>query len=63
MTAAGTFALDTNTYTNNTGTVTSVSMTVPTGLSVAGSPITTAGTLALTFAAGYSIPTDAVQTN
>jgi len=36
--------------------VTSVAMTVPTGLSVSGSPITTTGTLALTFASGYSIP-------
>ncbi len=36
-----------------TGTVTSVAMTVPTGLSVSGSPITGAGTLALTYAAGY----------
>lgn len=44
------------------GTVTSVAMTVPTGLSIAGSPITTAGTLALTFASGYSIPTTASQT-
>lgn len=46
-----------------TGTVTSVAMTVPTGLSISGSPITTSGTLALTFASGYSIPTDANQTN
>ena len=46
-----------------TGTVTSVAMTVPTGLSIAGSPITTTGTLALTFSAGYSIPTTAKQTN
>jgi len=46
----------------NTGTVTSVAMTVPTGLSVSGSPITTSGTLGVTFAAGYSIPTDASQT-
>jgi hypothetical protein len=45
------------------GTVTSVSMTVPTGLSISGTPITTSGTLALTLAAGYSIPTDANQTN
>jgi hypothetical protein len=37
-------------------------MTVPTGLSVSGSPITTSGTLGVTFAAGYSIPTDASQT-
>jgi hypothetical protein len=45
------------------GTVTSVAMTVPTGLSISGTPITTSGTLALTLAAGYSIPTDANQTN
>ena len=38
-------------------------MTVPTGLSISGTPITTSGTLALTLAAGYSIPTDANQTN
>lgn len=43
------------------GSVTSVAMTVPTGLVVTGSPITTSGTLALTFASGYSIPTDAKQ--
>ena len=46
-----------------TGTVTSVAMTVPTGLSIAGSPITTSGTLALSLTAGYSIPTTASQTN
>jgi len=49
-------------YTTNTGTVTSVSLTVPTGLSIAGSPITTSGTLAVTLTAGYSIPTTASQT-
>jgi hypothetical protein len=38
-------------------------MTVPTGLSIAGSPITSSGTLAVTFASGYSIPTNASQTN
>jgi microcystin-dependent protein len=38
-------------------------MTVPTGLSVSGSPITTSGTLAVTLTAGYSIPTTASQTN
>jgi hypothetical protein len=48
---------------NPLGTVTSVAMTVPTGLSVSGSPITTSGTLGVTFAAGYSIPTNASQTN
>jgi hypothetical protein len=43
------------------GTVTSVAMTTPTGLTVTGSPITTAGTLALGLASGYSIPTTANQ--
>lgn len=50
-------------YTTNTGTVTSVALTVPTGLSVAGSPVTTTGTLAVTFATGYSIPTTTSQGN
>lgn len=45
------------------GTVTSVNMTVPTGLTVTGNPVTTAGTLAVTYTAGYSIPTTASQTN
>lgn len=45
------------------GTVTSVDMTVPTGLSVTGNPITTSGTLAVAYAAGYSIPTTVSQTN
>lgn len=38
------------------GTVTSVAMTVPTGLTVSGSPITTAGTLDVELEAGYTIP-------
>lgn len=46
-----------------TGTVTSVSLTAPTGFSVNGSPITTSGTLGLTFASGYSLPTTAKQSN
>lgn len=41
------------------GTVTSVGMTVPTGLSVSGSPVTGAGTFAVTLTAGYVIPTQA----
>jgi predicted heme/steroid binding protein len=45
------------------GTVTSVAMTVPTGLTVAGSPITGAGTFALSLQSGYSIPTTANQSN
>ena len=48
-------------YVTSSG-VTSVAMTVPTGFAIAGSPITTTGTLALTFASGYSLPTDAKQT-
>lgn len=43
------------------GTVTSVGLSVPTGLSVTGSPITTFGTLAISFASGYSIPTNSAQ--
>lgn len=48
---------------NPLGTVTSVGMTVPTGLTVSGSPITTSGTLAVSLQSGYSIPTTASQTN
>ena len=47
---------------NPLGTVTSVAMSVPTGLTVSGSPITSSGTLAVTLTAGYSIPTNASQT-
>jgi len=35
------------------GTVTSVALTAPTGFSVSGSPITTSGTLAISYATGY----------
>jgi hypothetical protein len=45
------------------GTVTNVGMTVPTGLSISGSPITTSGTLAISYTNGYSIPTTAKQTS
>lgn len=45
------------------GTVTSVAMSVPTGLSISGSPITNSGTLALSLTNGYSIPTTVKQTN
>ena len=48
-------------YGEGDGSVTSVAMTVPTGLSVSGSPITGAGTLGVTYASGYSIPTNASQ--
>jgi hypothetical protein len=53
-------------WVNNTetyvGTVTSVAATVPTGLTITGSPITTSGTLAFGLQTGYSIPTTAKQT-
>ena len=45
------------------GTVTSVDMSVPTGFTISGNPITSAGTLGLAFASGYSLPTDSVQGN
>jgi hypothetical protein len=45
------------------GTVTSVAMSVPTGLTVTGSPVTSAGTLAVSYTAGYAIPTTAKQTD
>jgi hypothetical protein len=45
------------------GTVTSVGLSAPTGFSVSGSPVTTSGTLALSFAVGYSLPTTASQSN
>ena len=44
-----------NNKTSNTGTVTSVAATVPSFLSVSGSPITTSGTLALTYS-GTALP-------
>ena len=47
----------------NVGTVTSVDMSVPTGFSIGGNPITGSGTLALAFASGYSLPTNASQAN
>lgn len=54
-------ATDVEWTTNGSGTVTSVAATVPTGLSVSGSPITSSGTLAITYASGYAIPTTAKQ--
>ena len=68
LTSGGTTTI-TGTYPNFTissadstlGTVTSVNMTVPTGLTISGNPITSAGTLALALASGYSIPTTASQ--
>ena len=48
---------------STSGTVTSVGVSVPTGLEVADSPVTSSGTIALSFTSGYSIPTTAKQTN
>jgi predicted heme/steroid binding protein len=45
------------------GTVTSVGVSAPTGLSVSNTPVTGSGTIAISFTAGYSIPTTASQTN
>jgi hypothetical protein len=41
--------------------ITSVGLTMPTGFSVANSPLTQSGTLAVTYAAGYSLPTTTKQ--
>ena len=50
-------------YTNNTGTVTSVAQTVPTGWTVSGTPLTTTGTLALAYDIGYGAMLTASSTN
>lgn len=51
-------------YGQGGGSVTSIRITVPTGFNVSPSTaITTAGTFAITFASGYSLPTTAKQTN
>lgn len=55
-------ATDVEWTTNGNGTVTSVDVTVPTGLVVSGNPITTSGTFAISFDTGYEIPTTAKQT-
>lgn len=54
--------IDAKGYTTNKGTVTSVSLTLPTGLTCATKTITTSGTFAITLASGYSIPTTTKQT-
>ncbi len=45
------------------GTVTSVGLGVPTGFSVSGSPVTVSGNITLSFAAGYSLPSNTSQAN
>lgn len=47
----------------NVGTVTSIGISTPTGLSVSNTPITTSGTIAIALQSGYSIPTTALQAN
>jgi hypothetical protein len=48
------------TFTVSTG-LTSVGISVPTGFSVANSPLTANGTIALSFASGYALPTTVKQ--
>jgi hypothetical protein len=56
LTALGAYpATNPSGYTTNTGTVTSVAATVPAFLSVTGSPVTTSGTLAITYS-GTALP-------
>ena len=51
------------TVSGSTGGVTSVGLVAPSGFAVAGSPVTSSGSIALSFAAGYSLPTTASQAN
>ena len=51
------------TVSGGTGTVTSVELSVPTGLVISGSPVTTSGSFVVTYASGYSLPTIAKQDN
>ena len=55
--------IDAKGYTTNKGTVTSVGLALPTGLTCAINTITTSGTFAVTFASGYSIPTTTKQSS
>lgn len=57
--SGGALSWETPAYTG--GTVTSVGLSVPTGLSVTGSPVTGSGTLSISYQSGYSIPTTAKQ--
>jgi hypothetical protein len=54
--------IDAKGYTTNKGTVTSVALTLPTGLTCSTKTITTSGTFAISLASGYSIPTTTKQT-
>lgn len=48
--------------TGSGGTVTSVGLSMPAGFSVSSSPITTSGSMSVSFSSGYSLPTTAKQT-
>ena len=54
--------IDAKGYTTNKGTVTSVALTLPAGLTCTTKTITTSGTFAISLASGYSIPTTTKQT-
>lgn len=45
----------------SSGTVTSVNVSVPTGLQASGGPVTSSGTIAISYASGYAIPTTEKQ--
>jgi trimeric autotransporter adhesin len=49
-------------YTNNTGTVTSVGLSMPTGFTVTNSPVETSGTLTVALTSGYEMLTTGTQT-
>ena len=49
--------IDTINAASGSGTVTSVGLNMPTEFSVSGSPVTTSGTLSVSMASGYQIPT------
>ena len=55
--------IDTINAASGSGTVTSVGLNMPTGFSVSGSPVTTSGTLSVTMASGYQIPTSTQVSN
>lgn len=64
MPSIGTFLRGDGTWgtVSGAGTVTSVGVSVPAGLTVSGSPITSAGTIAITYASGYQGYTTAEKT-
>lgn len=61
--ASGQFTSTGSSCGSGSGGITSVDMTVPTGLTVSGNPITTSGTLAVALQTGYNIPKTASTTD